>query len=143
MKSVHACVTLYFGGLLGMSKVEAKSCEIEVKPFAQYERGIYVKYVPKGKRKAREFVQSYRPSLVVLEGWGHPEPDSMFLPSTDGGVTAHGRYSACDPRWEKDLAAKLAEHSEKTGAKVLHDFRGHEPGSRVSYGAPPAPAGLG
>ncbi len=127
-------VTMYFQGGFGMVKVEATRLEVEVKPHAQYARGVYCSFVPKGKRKERSMVQAYRPSLVVLEGWGHPDPDSPFLPpeetGTEGVMVSKGRYSACDPRWGSDFAAKLAAYLESTGAKVLHDFRGHDPGVR-------------
>lgn len=127
-------VTLYFRGGFGMAKVEATSLSVVVKPHAQYAAGVYVEYVPKRARKARCFVQAYRPSLVVLAGWGHPDPDSPFLPpekTDDPDVTlAVGRYSSCDPRWESDFDAKLSAYLAKTGVTVLHDFRGHDPGVR-------------
>jgi hypothetical protein len=127
-------VTMYFQGGFGMAKVEASRAKIEVKPHAQYARGIYVDFLPKRARRERSFVQAYRPSLVVLEGWGHPDPDSAFLPAKPGGepgvTVSEGRYSACDPRWQSDFDAKLAAYLEASGAKVLHDFRGHEPGVR-------------
>lgn len=129
-------VTMYFRSEFGMgvSRVEANLHEVSVRPFAQYERGVYVHFTPKHKRHERSLVQAYAPSLVVLEGWGHPEPDGMFLPpeSSDNAevVVSRGRYSACDPRWQSDFDLKLAAHVESTRAKVLYDFRGHEPGCR-------------
>lgn len=124
-------VTMYFQGMLGVSKVEATTCAVEVKPYAQYTRSVHVEFVPRGKRKARSFVQSYKPSLLVLEGWNHPDPDSMFLPAEDHGdvMVAHGRYSACDPRWQGDFDTKIAAYLERSSAKVVHDFRGHDPSS--------------
>lgn len=134
-------VTLYYQGGFGMVKVEATRFKVEVRPHAQYERGVYVEMVPKGKRRAREFVQAYSPSLIVLEGWGHPDPDSAFLPpepgKTDGVEVSHGRYSSCDPRWMSDFGSKLAAYLEEKGSKILlHDFRGHQPGSRGMSGSP-------
>jgi hypothetical protein len=127
--------TMYFNSGLGMGivKIEATRCEVEVRPYAQYAAGIYVEFVPKGKRKAREFVQAYSPSLVVLDGWGHLDPASPWEPAEerDGVTVQHGRYSACDPRWQGDFNEKLGAYLEATGATVLHDFRGHQPGVRA------------
>ncbi len=134
-KMFHGAVTMYFRSEMGfgMVKIEAKSCTIEVKPHAQYAAGIYVEFIPKGKRKARCFVQAYSPSLVVLDGWGHPDPESPWEPVVErgNGVSVQvGRYSACDPRWQGDFDAKLSAYLEASGATMLHDFRGHQPGVR-------------
>lgn len=131
-------VTIYsqseFG--MGVRRCEAKLEDVRVHKYAQYERGITATFIPKGKRKARQLTQAYGPNMVILEGWGHPEPDSMFLPEEPSNVNpedvmvARGRYSACDSRWQSDFNGKLAAHVERTGAKVLYDFRGHQPGCR-------------
>ena len=128
-------VTLYFHGGFGMSKIEATRLKVEVREHAQYARGVYVEFLPKRARKLRGFVQAYGPSLVVLEGWGHPDPDDAFLPEEPGqaeDVTIRrGRYSMCDPRWESDFSKKLSAYLDEKGSEILlHDFRGHEPGSR-------------
>ena len=137
-------VTLYVRSEFGMGvrKIEATKCEVEVKPYAQYERGIFVTLLPKRMRKMRSFVQAYGPSLVILEGWGHPDPDGMWDPATkrsDGEVeTQQARYSACDPRWQADFDAKLDAYlREKDFRPLLHDFRKHQPGCRGMVGACP------
>lgn len=126
--------TIYFQGGYGMVKMEVSKLSVELKPYAQYDKAVHVEFVPRGKRKARGFVQSYRPSLLVLEGWGHPDPDSAFLPPTDQGdgvATLVGRYSSCDPRWQGDFDAKMKAYLETTSSKVLHDFRVHDASSRT------------
>lgn len=138
-------VTMYFRSEFGMGvkRVEATLHEVSVRQYAQYERGVYARFTPKRMRKERHLVQAYGPSLVILEGWGHPEPDGMFLPAVPSStnpedvMVSRGRYSACDPRWQSDFDAKLAAHVESTKAKVLFDFRGHEPGCRGMVGACP------
>jgi hypothetical protein len=134
-KMWHGKVTMYFNSSLGLgiTKIEATRCEIEIKPYAQYAAGVFVEFVPKGKRKAREFVQAYSPSLVVLDGWGHPDPESPWESEVDRGngvAVSVGRYSACDPRWQGDFDAKLSAYLEASSATMLHDFRGHQPGVR-------------
>lgn len=123
---------------MGVKKVEVTRLTVEVKPYAQYERGIHATFLPKRMRKLRGLTQAYGPSLVVLEGWGHPDPDGMWDPATlksDGEVTTQrARYSACDPRWQSDFDAMLEGYVERSGAKVLYDFRKHEPGCRGMIG---------
>ncbi len=123
-------VTMYLNSEFGMGvvKIEATRFEVEVRPFAQYPSGVYVEFLPKGKRKMRTLVQGYKPSLLVLDGWGHPDPDSAFMPPVERGngvSVQHGRYSACDPRWQGDFDAKMSAYLETPNVYVLHDFRGH------------------
>ena len=131
MEKVTVYVASEFG--LGIKKIEATKLSIEVRPYAQYLTGIVVELLPKRMRRMRGFVQSYRPSLVVLEGWNHPDPDGMWDPSTvktDGDVTTQrARYSACDERWQTDFDAKIDAYIAN-GATVLYDFRKHNPNRR-------------
>jgi hypothetical protein len=122
--------TLYFrgsslGSSYGVERVECREVLIEVGPYAQYEAAVHVSFIPKGARRARSFVQTYAPNVVVLAGWGSVAPDSAMLPeveTTPSVSVAKGRYRSCDPRWDSDFAAKL----EAAGVKPLADFRGHD-----------------
>ena len=81
----------------------------------------------------RGFVQAYGPSLVVLEGWGHLNPDGMWVEERVMGdvTTSESRYSSCDPRWQSDFDSKLEAYlADKPATVVLHDFRKHQPGCR-------------
>lgn len=130
----HGKCTLYFAGLMGVAKMEAREASTEVRPFAQYARGVFCKFKRARERNPRGFVQSFQPSLLILEGWGHPAPDGIFpeeTTRTEGGVTTQrGRYSACDPRWRSDFNGQIDAYIAQTGTKVLADFRGHDPGVR-------------
>ena len=136
MDKMDRKVTMYVRSELGMGirKIEAKTATVDVRPYAQYARGIFVTFRRARERRDRSFVQAYGPSLVILEGWGHPDPDGMFLPGEatgEPGVTvSRGRYSACDPRWQSDFDARLDAYLEtKDRARILlHDFRRHAPG---------------
>jgi len=122
-------VTLYFRSMLGVCKVEAKQVEITVRPYAQYQRAVEFRYRKPRQRIDRGAVQTYQPSLLVLDGWSHPEPGARFEPvSSDGDITvSRALYSACDPRWQTDFDAMIAAHIEATGARVLADYRNHNP----------------
>lgn len=126
---------------MGVKKIEAKVASVEVRPHAQYERGLYLELLPKGKRKMRCLTQAYGPSLLVLEGWDHPEPEGMFNPEAVAaglaavaeGADAFGvqaRYSACDPAWQADFDEMIDAYlATKPGVRRA-DFRKHSPGSR-------------
>ena len=133
-KIQHGKCTLYFAGLMGIVKVEAKDASTDVRPYAQYARGVYCAFRRARERLARGFVQSFQPSLLILEGWGHPEPDGIFedAPAVAAGeaVSQRGRYASCDPRWSSDFNGQIDAYIAKTGTKVLADFRGHDPGCR-------------
>lgn len=110
-------------------KVEARSVDVERVAYAQYRDAIKLQFIPKGARKPRGLVETYRSSLLVLEGWGHPDPDAIFDESkaetgTDGVTTVRGRYAAFDEGWARDFDAKIRAHLEATGARVLWDTRG-------------------
>jgi hypothetical protein len=63
----------------------------------------------KPRGRADYVVSSYYSSFwAVVDGWGHPAPDSLFLAAkeTAPGVTVeHARYRSCDPSWVADFFA--------------------------------------
>lgn len=103
-------VTIYTtGDLFGnVLKREIKMTALEYKKYAQYENLLHVQGIPKGKRK--EYVwrsQGRYAFFIVVEGWGHPEPASMFNeaqrdPST-GFMVSSSTYSAHDGGYIKDF----------------------------------------
>lgn len=110
-----------------VTKTEVRRGEIEVKPYAQYAEAIHVKFVPKGARKLRGFVKSHKPYVIVLEGHGHPDPDSLYgayRETQDGeAAVASGRYRSFDPRWVEDFEASLNEYLEDKRDAVVFDRR--------------------
>ena len=104
--------------------IEAKDIEISLRPYAQYDSAIEVRFTPKGARKPRRLIQDYSPSLVMLDGWGHFSPVSAY----DG--TSTSRHLCHSDGWSKDFAGELAAYLDLSGAKVAADFRGHNPHNR-------------
>src|SRR4051812_40171661 len=97
-------VTLYLQGdlALGLRKVEATGLTVEIRPCAQYQAAVHASFLPKRARRLREISpQTSRPLLLVLGGWGHPDPDGLWDESTamdsDSVTTVRGRYRSCDP----------------------------------------------
>jgi len=122
-------VTLYFSGDMGLAvhKVEARAFFFQIGQYAQYPSAVEVAWIAKGQRLPRQTVQTYKPSMLILEGWGHPDPASMWgEESASGGVvTRAARFSACSSEWQSEFDTMIAAHIEASGAKVVVDFRGH------------------
>ena len=121
--------TLYFRQDMGLgyTKVEVSALTLKQGKWAQYSNAISGEYTRKRcKRSSMLPSQTFQPSLVVLEGWGHPQSPSIWDESTrkEGAdvTTVQARYSSCDPRWSQDFRASLARYVETSGAKVLFDF---------------------
>lgn len=91
------------------------------KKYAQYASAPFVHYVEKGKRKPQGFVQTYRPYLVILDGWQNLESQSMWGKVETNPVTgttiSQGKYSSFDERWTQDFEAA----TKLTG--IIADYR--------------------
>lgn len=119
--------TLYLRGefMGNIHKIEARDIMIETGvKYAQYDNAIRVTWTPKGARRARGTVLTYRPFCVALDGWGHLDPDSMFGKATEtetGVLVSHGRHSACSGGWQSDFLVQLAVYLETSGASIAYD----------------------
>lgn len=127
-------VTLYFSGesFGNYHRILCKYVEIEIKPWAQYPSAVHFRYLEKGKRKLRGFVQSYRPSLIVAEGHNTPKPASMFgdeMPAGEGVTIARARHSSCGAGWRDDFNRDI-----KPQLTILADFDGHNSHQRQFAG---------
>lgn len=71
--------------------------------------GADVVFVKKGGKLECTVMSYYSPFWLVVDGWNHPTPDSLFMPAepsaTAGVEVARGRYRSCDPRWVSDFFA--------------------------------------
>jgi len=121
-------VTIYTLGMFGYSKTEATNLTITVGPYAQYTSAVKYEFKPKGKRKLVGYTQGYNPSLVVLDGWGHPDPsDAMTAPemSETGMVVRQTRYASYDSRYATEFNTMINAYIAEKGVKVVADYRGH------------------
>lgn len=128
-------VTLYFRGGFGFAKIEARAYAVEVGAYAQYASAVTCTFIGKGQRVKRGFVQTFQPSLLILEGWGHPDTADIYGPaqtSADGSVTTlRGRFLSCSPEWSTEFEAMIAQHISAGSAsgkpvKVVADYQGHD-----------------
>lgn len=120
--------TMYVRGRFGYSKTEVTDIEADVVSYAQYKAAVRVTFLPKGARKRRSLTETYKPSIVVLEGWGHPDPGSPFgeEESVGGVVTMTTRYTSFDERYSEEFNTMIDAYIAKTGTVVVEDFRKHD-----------------
>lgn len=109
-------------------KVEAREAETWIGPYAQYARAVHCHFTPKGARRRRA-IEPEAPSgsLLVLSGWGHPAPASLFGDERETGTgvrVSTARHGAFSSSWRTEfdamISAYLAVHPE---VRVVADFR--------------------
>jgi hypothetical protein len=137
-KSTPVKVTIYVCGGFGYTKVEATEFSSELGPCAQYKSAVKYQYKPKGKRKLLAYVQGYQPSLLVLDGWGHPDPASaMTTPvlSENGFMVSQSRHLSFDPAYAAEFSSMINAYIAEKGVTVVADYRGHNSHGAVAPSA--------
>jgi hypothetical protein len=114
-------------------KTEATLISISKKDYAQYKDCPQVTFLPKGKRKGGYCLRAtYDPYLLVIEGWGHPEPADLFnegVKSETGLTVKHSRYMSFDKGYKTDFDQVINEHLKT--CNVLLDCRATERTEKV------------
>jgi hypothetical protein len=83
---------------------------------------VFVEYVPRGARKTRAAVERSNPSLVILEGWTHPNPPSGWV--SNGGGMFKAKWPLFAPEWQTEMEVFLSDYRrEHPNVRVLADFR--------------------
>jgi len=122
-------VTIYHRSMFGVRAIEAKLVAHGTRSHAQYSSAPFVHFIPKRKRNPRTLQESYRPTMVIVRGWGHPAPPSDYLPpeqgSTPGIVVTRAKYLSCDPQYQTDFDSWF----QGLGLSIVADYRNHD-----SYG---------
>jgi hypothetical protein len=118
--------TIYHRGDFGFAyhRIEVRTVAVVAQKWAQYERALAVSFIEKGKRKARGFVEMYRPELVILSGWGHPTPADPFRDL--GGGHSVSRASSHDESWGLEFEALIRPVIEASPDVLLGDYRGFD-----------------
>jgi hypothetical protein len=125
----HGKATLYFQGrgLIGnVQKVEVREVEVLRRQWAQYPGAVDCRFKAPRQRNWRRYTEGYRPYLVVLDGWGHPDPQGPFdvISDEDGCTVSEARHSFASDGWTTDFDGWLAAYLEATpSATVLGDYR--------------------
>jgi hypothetical protein len=92
-------------------KREVNLNEIKIRDFAPYKAIPCIVYTPKKCRKQYQNLLIYKPYALIIEGWGHPEPDDLFISiSEEGGVKASkSKYACFDERFKTDFDLKIKD----------------------------------
>ena len=112
--------TILVGGMFGYRQTQVLDLEVTIVEHAQYRSAVRYTYVERGKRKRVGFVEGYRPTLVVLDGWQTIElADPMKATGPTSSIT---RHASCSDAWDVEFAEALT----RSGVNVAHDFRKHD-----------------
>ena len=103
--------------------------------YAQYPNALFITCKPKRKSRVGRFVYTPcggSPDVLVLAGWGLPEPAGMYVEETTTGTgadqvtTSEGRYRSFDTRWQSDFNEMINKAIKAYGLKIIVDTRGLE-----------------
>lgn len=127
-------VTVYrknsmFGNVV---KTEMKLIEFGKAKYAQYNNAPFVAGIPKRKRKASLFRETYNPYMLIVEGWDNINPNGMYdeasKKTTGSGLNEvtvmRSSYISFDERYLSDFDAIVDKLIESDDVKVIADFRG-------------------
>ena len=117
--------TIYTQGDLGGAyrKTEVRDLTIEVVKYAQYDGALRVTFTPKGARRARQLTLTYKPALLVLDGWNGPDMDDGYEKVDE--ICSRARHLSCSDSWDDEARQAL------TGSEIVFDaagwnsYRGH------------------
>src|SRR5262249_33055829 len=109
--------------LFGRQRIEATDFKLTRIEYAQYVDAFRIQFRPRGAMYHRELVQTYRPDLIALLGWGHPElkQDNLAI----GFYGERNSSSSSDRRWEEEFDAALRFYLEtQPVVRIVADLRG-------------------
>ena len=114
---------------LGYRRMEGRNISHGTHRVREFLDAIYVDFIPRGKRKPASVGATSSPSIVVLEGWDHPELGAAWDTEEvvkDGlrYVASRPRYPFSAPEWEEKFSSDLARYVAATGARIVVDYRG-------------------
>jgi len=138
-------VTFYVRGGIGYTRKEAQWVRVYRRPHAQYADAIFVDFLARGKRRPRRIVLTYKPSIVILLGWDHPELQELlvahdgppFRQPNSSATAFTTKYTIPDPRYDQEFESALDAYLTSLPLiQLLLDLRGatvtmtsHVPGS--------------
>ena len=123
-------VTIYFRGDFGgaYNRIECRFAEAVRRRYAQYDSAAQVVFTPKGARKARYLMQTSHPSVVILAGHGHFEPEGTFgkpVRSNAGCMVSTSRHTMFSGGFDTDFSNELDSYlADNPSVSVLLDLRG-------------------
>ena len=78
LDAVERRVTIYARGLV-WSRDQATWVRVFRGPDAQYADAFHIQFKPRRKRLIRQFVVGYKPAIIIVAGWNHPDVRPRIL----------------------------------------------------------------
>ena len=135
---INQKVTVYTTGefMGNIIKTEMRLIEFGLQSYAQYDGVPFVIGVPKRKRLPRKFLESYNPYILIVDGWGNPEPDGIY----DGGTVLQDNSAITvtqAPRhttggYGRDFDTAINKCIEDGSVTVIKDYRNFKTVNRFS-----------
>lgn len=119
-------VTIYFQGAFGTQKIEAREWGFSYGKYAQYSNACNIAFKQPRKRKSRLLRETSHPSAVVVEGWGHPDPQSPWTQPEEtatGCIVRKSRHSCFSPEYGREFNGWFDRYVAESNANVLLDNR--------------------
>ena len=117
--------TIYATGefMGGINKIECYLLKHEHQKYAQYDKAVYIEFIPKGKRKARYFLTGHEPFYLILKGWNLPNPEDSFKiqSSSNGTIVKKSKYCSHDKRYRTEFNALI--NPLLKDFEIIHDYR--------------------
>lgn len=113
----------FFGSF---NKYEGKLIDHGTEKYAQYNNAPFVKWIPSRKRNPVQLLKANKPMILVLEGIGHPAPDSLYNEphySNETVQVSKSRYSAFDEGWSNDFDLMIDKYIAENNVKIIADYR--------------------
>lgn len=115
-------VTICLKSTFGVNQIQCKSASIKIRPYAQYNNAIELRYIPKGKRKEIGVIITYNPYLLILKGFVNLEYSAFEkVESSENFTITKSKYSCFSDNYTKDFDKLL----ESTKNEILKDLRNH------------------
>lgn len=120
--------------MMGYQRIEATQIQHGIIMLAGGEQVVRVQFIPRGKRVPCEIVEDSAPTLVILDGWGHPEIREWYNETVDrrtGVTTRAARHLFGAEEWQTEFDEFLDRYLSDSSSLVLADYRSHNTKARA------------
>jgi hypothetical protein len=126
LEAVERRVTIYTRGLV-WDRVQATWVRVFRGPHAQYADAFHLECKPKGKRRIGSLIEGYKPSVIILAGWHHPDVrPRILLPGGEPTLAPEASSVTVDGPAETDMDRIVDRYVRSLpAADVILDLRGH------------------
>jgi hypothetical protein len=101
-----------YGEMGFLQKINATLTKVKIDKYAQYDKAIYIEFIPKGKRSLRcLWLLPYNANVAAIwKGFVTPDTD-MYKKSekTESGLTVQTSYLSCSDQYMIDALASVPE----------------------------------